>query len=209
MESQGNKAIVLEQQALPGFEDFVVGAAKARDRPGAVDLQNYTAEGLIRDYPGTFKQVVRALFYYHLPNRVVRDLFRLNGKVVKAIKEMSVAQLSGTLGGAFLCQNKAQSQRDIIICRLADALEEKLEDDNVIKSMSVGEIIDYMERLQGAKKDGAKPNTIPTQTKDITIIEGEYEDVVNGLFGEGKAGEREREDGIEGEKEGERGRDTV
>ena len=77
--------------ALPGFEGLVLPDT---DRAGSQDFKDkqYTGLKIRRDYPQTFKSVVRALFYYKLPVRTCCDLFRMNSQCVSAIRDMVIAE---------------------------------------------------------------------------------------------------------------------
>ena len=169
-------------QALPGFEELV---RTAIDRAGSQNLQDkrYTAATVLRDYPETFKSVAAAIFKYNLPNRVIRDLYRMNGATVKGIHDMVMGVAAHDARGGFLMKCRAASTKSIVISRLLDSILDKLDDPNVVADMSVGELTSILERLspheQSEKKDDAKRT-------DVTVVEpGEdFESVINGLVTE-------------------------
>ena len=169
-------------QALPGFEELVRSAI---DRAGSQNLQDkrYTAATVLRDYPETFKSVAAAIFKYNLPNRVIRDLYRMNGATVKGIHDMVMGVAAHDARGGFLMKCRAASTKSIVISRLLDSILDKLDDPNVVADMSVGELTSILERLspheQSEKKDDAK-------RADVTVVEpGEdFESVINGLVKE-------------------------
>lgn len=168
---------------LPGFVDFVKDAAA---RPGNVDLskKEYTAENLLRDYPQVYESVARALFFYRLPNRVIRDLLHVNGQTVKAIRDHMVAASADDGRASFLINARRNSQRDIILCRLLDLLEDRLEDENRTNSLSITELTELIKRLEDAKAPSNGVGKIPTSknVKDETIDVDEFDAIMNGLI---------------------------
>ena len=136
--------------ALPGFEGLVLPDT---DRAGSQDFKDkqYTGLKIRRDYPQTFQSVVRALFYYKLPVRTCCDLFHMNSQCVSAIRDMVIAEAATDGRAAFLINNRQRSQRDIILTRLVEAIAEKLDDEEVVKKLSIGELTLYLDRLDGAK----------------------------------------------------------
>ena len=174
--------------ALPGFVDFVKSAAA---RPGNVDLtkQEYTAENLLRDYPQVYASIARALFFYRLPNRVIRDLLHVNGQTVKAIRDHMVAASAADGRASFLVNARKNSQRDIILCRLLDLLEDKLEDSNRTDALTITELTHLIERLEDAKapSNGVGKNPLPKNAKDDTIDVDEFDAIMNGLVAEKKS----------------------
>ena len=169
-------------QALPGFEELVKTAI---DRAGSQDLHDkrYTAATVLRDYPETFKSVAAAIFKYNLPNRVIRDLYRMNGATVKGIHDMVMGVAAHDARGGFLMKCRAASTRSIVISRLLDSILDKLDDPNVVADMTVSELTSILERLspheQVQQKDDAK-------RADVTVVEPseDFESVINGLIAE-------------------------
>ena len=169
-------------QALPGFEKLV---STAVDRAGSQCLQDkrYTAAVVLRDYPETFKSVAAAIFKYNLPNRVIRDLYRMNGATVKGIHDMVMGAASTDPRGGFLMKCRAASTKSIVISRLLDTILDKLDDPNVVADMSVSELTSILDRLSphepSEKKDDAKRT-------DVTVVEQaeDFESVINGLVTE-------------------------
>lgn len=90
-----------ELNALPGFEEILGTGA---DRAGAVDLRDskYTATNVLKQYPGTFKAAAAAIFKYNLPNRVIRELFQMNGNTVNGIRELVLTASSHGSAAPFL-----------------------------------------------------------------------------------------------------------
>ena len=159
--------------ALPGFEGLVLPDT---DRAGSQDFKDkqYTGLKIRRDYPQTFQSVVRALFYYKLPVRTCCDLFRMNSQCVSAIRDMVIAEAATDGRAAFLINNRQRSQRDIILTRLVEAIAEKLDDEEVVKKLSIGELTLYLDRLDGAKParngtDTPSKQPIPTDGKVIDV----------------------------------------
>lgn len=136
--------------ALPGFEGLVLPDT---DRAGSQDFKDkqYTGLKIRRDYPQTFESVVRALFYYKLPVRTCCDLFHMNSQCVSAIRDMVIAEATTDARAAFLINNRQRSQRDIILTRLVEAIAEKLDDEEVVKKMSIDELTQILNRLETAK----------------------------------------------------------
>ena len=169
-------------QALPGFEELVKTAI---DRAGSQDLHDkrYTAATVLRDYPETFKSVAAAIFKYNLPNRVIRDLYRMNGATVKGIHDMVMGVAAHDARGGFLMKCRAASTKSIVISRLLDSILDKLDDPNVVADMTVSELTSILERLspheQVQQKDDAKRS-------DVTVVEPseDFESVINGLVTE-------------------------
>ena len=169
-------------QALPGFEELV---RTAIDRAGSQCLQDrrYTAATVLRDYPETFKSVAAAIFKYNLPNRVIRDLYRMNGATVKGIHDMVMGVAAHDPRGGFLMKCRAASTKSIVISRLLDSILDKLDDPNVVADMSVTELTSILERLspheQSEKKDDAK-------RMDVEVVDQseDFESVINGLVTE-------------------------
>ena len=175
-----------QDDMLPGFAEFV--GKVVTDRAGAVDLTNekkYTAEVVMRDYPGTYKSVVRALFYYRLPTRTVRDLFRMSGATVAAIRNQVLAASANGGAASFFTKARSQSQRDIVLCQLLDAIEERLHDPKKLEKLSITELTGLLLRLEHAKP--ASNGTEPKDEKDITIVEpDQFDAVLDGLEDEKK-----------------------
>lgn len=158
---------------LPGFEGLVLPDT---DRAGSQDFKDkqYTGLKIRRDYPQTFQSVVRALFYYKLPVRTCCDLFHMNSQCVSAIRDMVIAEAATDGRAAFLINNRQRSQRDIILTRLVEAIAEKLDDKEVVKKLSIGELTLYLDRLDGAKParngtDTPSKQPIPTDGKVIDV----------------------------------------
>ncbi len=175
------EAVAYQDETLPGFAEFV--GKVVTDRAGAVDLTDenkYTAETVLRDYPGTYKSVVRALFYYRLPTRTVRDLFRMSGATVAAIRNQVLAASANGGAASFFTKARAQSQRDIVLCQLLDAIEERLHDPKKLEKLSITELTGLLLRLEHAKP--ASNGTEPKGEKDITIVEpDQFDAVLDGL----------------------------
>lgn len=159
--------------ALPGFEGLVLPDT---DRAGSQDFKDkqYTGLKIRRNYPQTFKSVVRALFYYKLPVRTCCDLFRMNSQCVSAIRDMVIAEAATDARAAFLINNRQRSQRDIILTRLVEAIAEKVEDEETIREMSIGELTSLLNRLKDAMParngtDTPSKQPIPTDGKVIDV----------------------------------------
>lgn len=170
---------------LPGFSEFVRDAAA---RPGNLDLSDakYTAEKLLRDYPNVYEAIARALFYYRLPNRTIRDLFRVNGETVKAIRDHMIAAGATDGRAAFLIKSRTASQRDIVLCRLIDLLEERLSDGAHTASLTITELVALVDKLNGAKPASNGVDSNKPLKKNETYDLDEYDAVINGLIGEKK-----------------------
>ena len=169
-------------QALPGFEELVKTAI---DRAGSQDLHDkrYTAATVLRDYPETFKSVAAAIFKYNLPNRVIRDLYRMNGATVKGIHDMVMGVAAHDARGGFLMKCRAASTKSIVISRLLDSILDKLDDPNVVADMTVSELTSILERLSPHEKVQQKDDT---KRADVTVLEPseDFESVINGLITE-------------------------
>ena len=169
-------------QALPGFEELVKTAI---DRAGSQDLHDkrYTAATVLRDYPETFKSVAAAIFKYNLPNRVIRDLYRMNGATVKGIHDMVMGVAAHDARGGFLMKCRAASTKSIVISRLLDSILDKLDDPNVVADMTVSELTSILERLSPHEKVQQKDDT---KRADVTVVEPseDFESVINGLITE-------------------------
>ena len=168
--------------ALPGFEELV---QPKTDRGGSIDLRaaKYTALTVMRDYPGTFRAAARALFKYNLPNRVVRDLFHMNGETVKGIRDLVMRSAAGSTRGDFLTKCRAASSKNLVILRLLDVLQEKLEDPDVVADMKPSEILSLLDRME--------PHTPAKKERDDGIIDivperatVSFDDVIDGLAAE-------------------------
>lgn len=169
-------------QALPGFEELVKTAI---DRAGSQDLHDkrYTAATVLRDYPETFKSVAAAIFKYNLPNRVIRDLYRMNGATVKGIHDMVMGVAAHDARGGFLMKCRAASTKSIVISRLLDSILDKLDDPNVVADMTVSELTSILERLSPHEQVQQKDDT---KRADVTVVEPseDFESVINGLITE-------------------------
>ena len=169
-------------QALPGFEELVKTAI---DRAGSQDLHDkrYTAATVLRDYPETFKSVAAAIFKYNLPNRVIRDLYRMNGATVKGIHDMVMGVAAHDARGGFLMKCRAASTKSIVISRLLDSILDKLDDPNVVADMTVSELTSILERLSPHEQVQQKDDT---KRADVTVVEPseDFESVINGLVTE-------------------------
>ena len=186
--------------ALPGFEGLVLPDT---DRAGSQDFKDkhYTGLKIRRDYPQTFESVVRALFYYKLPVRTCCDLVHMNSQCVSAIRDMVIAEAATDGRAAFLINNRQRSQRDIILTRLVEAIAEKLDDEEVVKKLSIGELTLYLDRLDGAKParngtDTPSKQPIPTDGKVIDV--DAYDVTLDRLNREKKSA---REVGVDGSAE--------
>lgn len=169
-------------QALPGFEELVKTAI---DRAGSQDLHDkrYTAATVLRDYPETFKSVAAAIFKYNLPNRVIRDLYRMNGATVKGIHDMVMGVAAHDARGGFLMKCRAASTKSIVISRILDSILDKLDDPNVVADMTVSELTSILERLSPHEQVQQKDDT---KRADVTVVEPseDFESVINGLVTE-------------------------
>lgn len=159
--------------ALPGFEGLVLPDT---DRAGSQDFKDkqYTGLKIRRDYPQTFQSVVRALFYYKLPVRTCCDLFRMNSQCVSAIRDMVIAEAATDARAAFLINNRQRSQRDLVLTRLVEAIAEKVEDEETIKELSIGELTSLLNRLKDAMP---ARNGTDAPSKDPTPTDGKVIDV--------------------------------
>lgn len=159
--------------ALPGFEGLVLPDT---DRAGSQDFKDkqYTGLKIRRDYPQTFQSVVRALFYYKLPVRTCCDLFRMNSQCVSAIRDMVIAEAATDARAAFLINNRQRSQRDLVLTRLVEAIAEKVEDEETIREMSIGELTSLLNRLKDAMP---ARNGTDAPPKDPTPTDGKVIDV--------------------------------
>lgn len=172
-----------EPQALPGFEAFVT---RAVDRAGAQNLTGarYTALNVLRDYPETFRSIAAAIFKYNLPNRVIRDLYHVNGMTVKGIHDMVVGACEQDgARGAFLVKCRAASSRSIVQSRILDALIDKLDDPKIVKEMSVSELVAALRSIEpptakGASEDASK------MTVQVVEPDANFEDLIDGLVPE-------------------------
>ena len=179
-----------QDDMLPGFAEFV--GKVVTDRAGAVDLTNekkYTAEVVLRDYPGTYKSVVRALFYYRLPTRTVRDLFHMSGATVAAIRNQVLAASANGGAASFFAKARAQSQRDIVLCQLLDVIEERLHNPEKLAALSITELTGLLTRLEHAKPASNGTDEKPNEKdgKDITIVApDQFDAILDGLKEEKK-----------------------
>ena len=117
---------------------------------------------------------MRALFFYKLSVRTCCDLFRMNSQCVSAIRDMVIAEAATDARAAFLISNRQRSQRDIILTRLVDAIAEKLDDEEVVKKMSIDELTQILNRLETAKParngtDAPSKGSEPTDGKVIDV----------------------------------------
>ena len=168
--------------ALPGFEELVRTTV---DRAGSQDLsaKQYTAANVLRDYPETFRSVAAAIFKYNLPNRVIRELYHMNGATVKGIHDMVLGACSTDGRGAFLVKCRAASAKSIVQSRLLDSIIDKLDDPDVLKKMTVEQLTNILlsiEPHEGSEKDKGSSG------KTIQVVEPEkdFEAIINGLVAE-------------------------
>ena len=162
-----------DEIALPGFEGMILPDT---DRAGSQDFTDKTYTGLTirRDYPLMFKSVVRALFFYKLPVRTCADLFRMNSQCVSAIRDMVIAESATDERAAFLINSRQQSQRDLVLARLVEAIAEKLDDAETVKKLSIDELTLILNRLETAKParngtDAQPKNQKPTKGNVIDV----------------------------------------
>lgn len=170
--------------ALPGFEEILGAGA---DRAGAVDLrdQKYTATSVLKQYPGTFKAAAAAIFKYNLPNRVIRELFQMNGNTVKGIRELVLNAASHGSAAPFLMQCRAASSKSLLINRLLDQLHEKFDDELLMKSITIEDLLKIIDRVE--KLTLGMPTTTEDPSKatiDVPPSESDYDSVMNGLTDE-------------------------
>lgn len=188
--------------ALPGFEGIVLPDT---DRAGSQDFKDkqYTGLKIRRDYPQTFNSVVRALFFYKLSVRTCCDLFRMNSQCVSAIRDMVIAEAASDARAAFLINNRQRSQRDLVLTRLVEAIAEKVEDEETIRKLSIGELISLLKRLEDAKpaRNGTdEPKQDKKPDDDKTIDVDAFDAALDGLEREKKSA---REVGVDGSAEAE------
>lgn len=169
--------------ALPGFDDFL---RRDVDRAGAMDLRDkkYNAINVRRDYPMTYEAVGRALFFYRLPVKTCADLFRMSPACVGAIRDQMIAASSADPRAAFLVNSRRQSQRDIVLARLMDAIAEKLSDPAWVAGMSVTELTAVLEKLEKAPpaSNGTERASVPGPGPSAEVIDvTQFEDVLDGL----------------------------
>ena len=86
-----------------------------------------------------------------LPNRVIRDLLHVNGQTVKAVRDHMIGARAGDGRASFLVNARKNSQRDIILCRLLDLLEDRLEDETCTNALSITELTELIKRLEDTK----------------------------------------------------------
>lgn len=175
--------------ALPGFSEFL---ERDVDRAGAKDLsgKEYNAVRIRKDYPGTYNSVARALFFYKLPVKTCADLFHMNSQCVAAIRDQVIAASSTDGAAAFLVNSRRQSQRDIVLARLTEAISEKLSDEDEVADMSVADLTSLLERLEKAPaaRNGTDARKDEASRTDVTILDASaFDDVLNGLDGEKKS----------------------
>lgn len=189
-----------EDIALPGFEGLVLPDT---DRAGSQDFtgKQYTGLTIRRDYPRTFKSVVRALFYYKLSVRTCCDLFNMNSQCVSAIRDMVIAEAGQDARAAFLINSRQRSQRDLVITRLVEAIADKLDDAETVKKLSIDELSSILTRLESAKpaRNGtdAPPPASKSEDKDVIDVDA-FDAAINGLDREKKSA---REVGVDGSGE--------
>ena len=176
--------------ALPGFEGLVVPDT---DRAGSQDFKDpkkYTGLTIRRDYPRTFKSVVRALFFYKLSVRTCCDLFNMNSQCVSAIRDMVIAEAATNEGAAFLINDRQRSQRDLVLTRLVEAIAEKLEDQKTVEKLSIDELTLILNRLDSAKPARNGTDAMPKDSKPDhgkVIDVDAYDATLNGLEPEKKS----------------------
>ena len=176
----------VETVDLPGFSEFIAKAVS--DRAGATDLRGaeYTAEVVLRDYPGTYDSAVRALFYYRLPIRVVSDLFHLSRSTTTAIRNHILAASANGGAASFFTDARRKSQRDIVVCQLLDVLEERLSDPTETKKLLLTDLVSLYKELDAIRP--AANGVDDDKGKNITIVEGDqFDEVLNGLKREKKS----------------------
>lgn len=179
-----------EEIALPGFEGMVLPDT---DRAGSQDFSDpkkYTGLAIRRDYPRTFKSVVRALFYYKLSVRTCCDLFNMNSQCVSAIRDMVIAEAGSDARAAFLINSRQRSQRDLVITRLVEAIAEKLDDAETVKEMGIDELSSILTRLEGAKpaRNGTDAPKSDGKGKDKDVIDVDaFDAALDGLDQEKKS----------------------
>ena len=159
--------------ALPGFQEFL---ERDVDRAGAVDFRkkNYNAIRIRADYPGTYESVARALFFYKLPVKTCADLFKMNSLCVAAIRDQVIAESATSSAASFLVNSRRRSQREIVLTRIVEAIAEKLDDEEIVKKMSIAELTDILNRLDKAPpaRNGTdEPPKAKVSDDDIIDIE--------------------------------------
>ena len=168
--------------ALPGFEELVRTTV---DRAGSQDLsaKQYTAANVLRDYPETFRSVAAAIFKYNLPNRVIRELYHMNGATVKGIHDMVLGACSTDGRGAFLVKCRAASAKSIIQSRLLDSIIDKLDDPDVLKKMTVEQLTNILLAIE-PHEDSDKDKVSSGKTIQVVEPEKDFEAIINGLVSE-------------------------
>lgn len=168
--------------ALPGFEELVRTTV---DRAGSQDLsaKQYTAANVLRDYPETFRSVAAAIFKYNLPNRVIRELYHMNGATVKGIHDMVLGACSTDGRGAFLVKCRAASAKSIVQSRLLDAIIDKLDDPDVLKKMTVEHLTNILLAIE-PHEESEKDKGSSGKTIQVVEPEKDFEAIINGLVSE-------------------------
>lgn len=154
-----------DEIALPGFEGMILPDTDRAGSQDFTDAKKYTGLTIRRDYPQTFKSVVRALFYYKLSVRTCVDLFRMNSQCVSAIRDMVIAEAATDERAAFLINSRQQSQRDLVLTRLVEAIAEKLDDEGVVSKLSIDELTLILNRLDSAKPARNGTDVSPKDSK--------------------------------------------
>lgn len=173
-----------ELNALPGFEEILGTGA---DRAGAVDLRDskYTATNVLKQYPGTFKAAAAAIFKYNLPNRVIRELFQMNGNTVNGIRELVLTASSHGSAAPFLLKCRAASSKSLLINRLLDQLHNKLDDEKLMSCITIDELLKILDRVEKLTLgQPVSPEDPSKATIDVPPSEQDYDSVVNGLTAE-------------------------
>jgi hypothetical protein len=169
--------------ALPGFESLV---APLNARPGDVDMRDqkvYTAEHIFRQHPNVFKAAARLLFVNGLSERSVAAALMLSVNSVRAIRNMALeANAHGdSAAAAFFIKSKAAQSRKLLQIKALEAIQDRLEDAEKLKEISLAELISVVKTVDTLDGDG-KTAREKVQTGDAEVVDIEvFDSVLDGL----------------------------
>lgn len=169
--------------ALPGFESLV---APLNARPGDVDMRDqkvYTAEHIFRQHPNVFKSAARLLFVNGLSERSVAAALMLSVNSVRAIRNMALeANAHGdSAAAAFYIKSKAAQSRKLLQIKALEAIQDRLEDAEKLKEISLAELISVVKTVDTLDGDG-KTAREKVQTSDAEVVDIEvFDSVLDGL----------------------------
>lgn len=183
--------------ALPGLESVVMPLDVRPASEDMSDAKTFTAAVLFRDHPRVFRSACELLFRNGLSARSVAAALYLSVNTVRAIRDMVLTSDGRTVdaaAAAFFVKSRVSQARKIVQLRALEAVEDKLNDAEELKKISVDTLISAVESIEEIERQDSagKPDARKDEIIDLDV--DAFDAALDGLNGEKKSA---REDGCD------------